>query len=121
MAKKYKIYIKKDADSNEMFIDHYSHGQGVITTNLGPYGQGQIYIGKAAVTASTATSNLKSFEVDFDLPKQGNPIDVINIKDILPAGVQGRYDNIGSISNYFSYIGAGLQNGTTAFGSFVGS
>jgi hypothetical protein len=115
---KYKIYIDKDVDSNDMFYNHFSSGQGIVCTKLSPYGSGIIYIGKAN---SGMTNDLKSFDVDFNLPQSHNPIDVINIKNKLPAGVQARYNNIGSASNYFSYIGSGLQNGSTAFGSFVRS
>ena len=115
---KYKIYIKKNPTEEYDIPSNYTNGKGIIVSQLGPYGSGNIYIGKAN---NGYLTQLKSINVDFNMPKPSNPIDVINIKDkYLPAGVQANYSNIGSQSQYFSYIGSGLNSGSTPFGSFVG-
>ena len=120
---KYKIYIKKDVDQYDLFYSHYAQKQGVIATQLGPYGSGKIYIGKAnegnydPINNSTV-NRMKTLDVNLHMSKPSNPIDVINIKNQLPSGVQALMNN--PYNQPFSYIGDGLVNGSTRFGRFTG-
>ena len=120
---KYKIYIKKNIENEyDIFFNHYARKQGVIGTKLNSYGVGKLYIGKTnegnydPINNSNSVDRMKTLDVNLHMP-QNNAIDVINIKQKLPGGVQALMNN--QYNQPFSYIGSGLTNGSTIFGDFV--
>jgi hypothetical protein len=113
---KYKIYVDKNVESdNEVFYDHYAQKQGIVATKLNSYGAGKIYIGKANEGTSTI-NRMRTLDVDLHL-SQNNSIDVVNIDQKLPGGIQALMNN--PYNQPFSYIGSGLTDGSTRFGPFV--
>lgn len=113
---KYKIYIDHDTSlTNDELNNNYANysNTGIVALDFQYQGDGPLYIKKA---------NNPSFKhIPMHLGNTRINISKEGLKNRLPQGVQSAYNNIGSPSQYFSYIGSGLTNGSTAFGTFVGN